>query len=126
MADNRDQSIYAFKRQVGDESLIFIYNMTPYFYESYNIGVTELGEYVEIFNSDKDVYGGFNQYNGLPLQAQEGYCFNQKYHITIKLASFGALILKHVTKQVATDEPKDVVVQAVTTKKKTTASAKKR
>ena len=81
MADNRDQSIYAFKRQVGDESLIFIYNMTPYFYESYNIGVTELGEYVEIFNSDKDVYGGFNQYNGLPLQAQEGYCLNSLHSV---------------------------------------------
>ena len=99
MADNADQSMYAFKRQVGDETLIFVFNMTPYYYENYDLGVTELGEYVEIFNSDKDVYGGFNQYNGLPLQASEGWCFNQRYKITIKIASFGAMIFKHVTKR---------------------------
>ena len=49
---------------------------------------------IEIFNSDKDVYGGYNQYNGLPLQAHEGLCFNHRYKITIKLASFGAMIFK--------------------------------
>ena len=68
--------------------------MTPHFYENYDVGVDELGEYEEIFNSDKDVYGGYNQYNGLPLQAYEGLCFNHKYKITIKLASFGAMIFK--------------------------------
>ena len=73
--------------------------MTPHYYETYDLGVTELGDYVEIFNSDKDVYGGYNQYNGLPLQACEGYCFNQQYKITIKLASFGAMIFKHVKKE---------------------------
>lgn len=98
MADNSDQSIYVYKRTYQDESnketLIFIFNMTPNYYENYDIGVDELGEYVEIFNSDKDVYGGYNQYNGLPLKAYEGCCFNQPYKLTIKLASFGAMILK--------------------------------
>ena len=96
MADNANQSIYAFKRQVGDESLIFVFNMTPYYYDVYDIGVPEEGKYVELFNSDKDVYGGYNQYNGLPLEASEGYCFNQRYKITIKIPSFGAMIFKHV------------------------------
>ena len=52
---------------------------------------------------DKDVYGGYNQYNGLPLVAREGYCFNQQYKITIKLASFGAMIFKHVKKKEETN-----------------------
>ncbi len=108
MADNADQSIYAFKRQVGDETLVFVFNMTPYYYENYDLGVTEDGEYVEIFNSDKDVYGGYNQYNGLPLLAHEGWCFNQRYKITIKIASFGAMIFKHVTKH---EEVKTEVVE---------------
>lgn len=94
MADNTQQSVYVFKRSCDEATLVFIFNMTPYFYDSYDIGVDELGEYVELFNSDKDVYGGFNQYNGLPLKAYEGYCNNQPFHITIKLASFGAIILK--------------------------------
>ena len=72
--------------------------MTPNFYEHYDIGVSEVGEYEEIFNSDKDVYGGYNQYNGLPLKTHEGLCFNQPYKITIKLASFGAMIFKTTKK----------------------------
>ncbi len=122
MADNADQSMYAFKRQVGDETLIFVFNMTPYYYENYDLGVTEEGEYVEIFNSDKDVYGGYNQYNGLPLTAQEGWCFNQRYKITIKIASFGAMIFKHVTKREETKVEEKVVEKetkvASTTKEK--------
>ena len=62
MADNANQSIYCFKRTVDDETLIFVFNMTPNYFENYDIGVDELGEYVEIFNSDKDVYGGNNQF----------------------------------------------------------------
>lgn len=118
MADNTNQSIYAFKRQVGNETLVFIFNMTPHFYETYDVGVTELGEYVEIFNSDKDVYGGYNQYNGLPLQAYEGYCFNQPYKITIKLASFGAMIFKHVKKEEPKVELKETVETQTIEKKK--------
>ena len=96
MPDNSDQSIYAFRRTVGDETLVFIFNMTPNYYEYINIGVSFKGKYVEIFNSDKDVYGGLNQYNGLPLETMDMSWNNQPYTISIKLASFGALILKHV------------------------------
>lgn len=105
MADNADQSIYCFKRTVDEETLVFVFNMTPHYYENYDIGVDDLGEYVEIFNSDKDVYGGNNQYNGLPLEAHEGYCFNHKYKITIKLASFGAMIFKTVKPKEVKKEP---------------------
>jgi 1,4-alpha-glucan branching enzyme len=122
MADNANQSIYAFKRQVGDETLIFVFNMTPYYYESYDLGVTELGTYTELFNSDKDVYGGYNQYNGLPLEASNGYCFNQKYKITIKIASFGAMIFKHVTpkEEPKNETPSNDVVSEELVKRKTT------
>jgi len=89
MADNRDQSIYAFERFNGKDHIVFVFNMTPNFYDFIEIPVsTEKGSYVEIFNSDKDVYGGANQYNGLPLKVHD-------YRITIKLASFGACIFKY-------------------------------
>ncbi len=95
MADNTAQSIFAFRRTYGDETLVFIFNMTPNYYEYINIGVPFEGEYVEIFNSDKDVYSGYNQYNGLPLKTMNMSWWNQPQTICIKLASFGALILKH-------------------------------
>lgn len=96
MVDNSEQSIFAYERRVGESHLIFIFNMTGNFYNDYDIGITREGTYEEIFNSDKDVYGGWNQYNGLPLTSirKEGP-EHRPYLLTIKLASFGALILKY-------------------------------
>lgn len=99
MGDNAAQSIFAFRRTIDDETLVFIFNMTPNYYEYINIGVPFEGEYVEIFNSDKDVYGGYNQYNGLPLKTMNMSWWNQPQTICIKLASFGAMILKHKMKK---------------------------
>ena len=87
IVDNKDDSVFAFTRRVGEERLIFVFNMTTNYYENFGIPVEVEGEYEEIFNSDKDIYGGNNQYNGAPVGSFGGY-------VTIKLASMGALILK--------------------------------
>jgi 1,4-alpha-glucan branching enzyme len=95
MVDNADQSVFAFERVSGDSRLVFVFNMTTNFYENYDIGVNEEGIYEEIFNSDKDVYGGANQYNGLPLKTTQFGPYNKPHKITIKLASLGAMIFKY-------------------------------
>lgn len=92
MPDNNDQSIYAFQRKVDDQLLVFVFNMTPNYYEVKDIPILEDGVYEEIFNSDKDVYSGNNQYNGLPVQAYPGSFEGFPYHIGIKLGSFAACI----------------------------------
>ena len=94
MVDNTEQSVYAFQRKVDDEVLVFIFNMTPNYYDNYDVGVYEKGSYHEIFNCDKDVYGGYNNYNGLDCKTKKGGPENRPYRITVKLASFGAMILK--------------------------------
>jgi len=95
MVDNANQSVFAFERKVGDSHLIFIYNMTTNYYENYCVGMTRPGTYEEIFNSDKDVYGGWNQYNGKPLHTECGGPENKPFKLTIKLASLGACIFKY-------------------------------
>ncbi|MCQ3035456.1 MAG: 1,4-alpha-glucan branching protein GlgB [Bacilli bacterium] len=95
MVDNSNDSVYAFERTYGRSKLLFIFNMTPNYYEFYDIGCSYKGRYVEIFNSDKDVYGGNNQYNGLPLKTTEWGPSGFPNKVTIKLASFGAIILKY-------------------------------
>lgn len=95
MVDNKDDSILAFERFVGDSRLVFVFNMTSNYYEYFEIGVSQEGIYEEIFNSDKDVYGGSNQYNGLPIKTTEFGPYNQPHKITIKIASFGAMIFKY-------------------------------
>jgi 1,4-alpha-glucan branching enzyme len=94
MVDNNNQSVFAFQRTYGDECLVFVYNMTPNYYDSYDIPVLIDGEYEEIFNTDKDVYSGWGQYNGLPIKSEPYGPENKPYHITIKLASLGACIFK--------------------------------
>ena len=99
MVDNANDSIYAFQRNVDKETLIFVFNMTTNYYESYSIPLLESGTYEEMFNSDKDVYGGANQYNGLPLNSEPGSFEGLPAHINIKLASFGACIFKKIKQE---------------------------
>ena len=97
MKDNADQSIFAFQRTAPNgDVMVFIFNMTPNFYSYYNIPLLVEGRYEEIFNSDKDVYAGSNQYNGLPLNSEPGSFEGFPYHMSIKLASFGACIFKKI------------------------------
>lgn len=93
--DNADQSIFAFERFDGDSRLVFVFNMTPNYYEYIDIPVTQPGTYTEIFNSEKDVYNGCNQYNGAPIKSTEYGPYGRPHKITIKLASFGACIFKY-------------------------------
>ena len=96
MVDNADQSVFAFQRSYGNETLVFVYNMTTNYYEYINIPLLQEGTYEEIFNSDKDVYGGANQYNGAQLVSEPGSFEGLPAHMTIKLASLGACIFKKV------------------------------
>lgn len=96
MVDNADQSIFAFQRKVDDEVMVFVFNMTPNFYHDVTIPMMEKGTFEEILNSDKEVYGGWGQYNGLPISTGEGSFEGLPYHLSIKLASFGALIFKRI------------------------------
>ena len=96
MVDNSNDSIYAFQRNVEDDTLVFVFNMTTNFYESFAIPLMQMGTYEEIFNSDKDVYGGANQYNGLPIDSEPGSFEGLPAHFNIKLASFAACIFKKI------------------------------
>ena len=98
MVDNANDSVFAFERRVGDSHLVFVYNMTPNYYEKYDIGITREGTYKEIFNSEKDVYGGTNAYNGEEIMSYYWGPENKPHKITIKLAGFAACIFKYVHK----------------------------
>ena len=96
MVDNTNDSIYAFQRKVDDEVLVFVFNMTTNYYESFAIPLMQDGTYEEIFNSDKDVYGGANQYNGLPIDSEPGSFEGLPAHFNIKISSLGACIFKKI------------------------------
>ena len=72
--------------------------MTPNYYESYDIGLTREGTYEEIFNSDKDVYGGTNNYNGLPLMSYYYGPEEKPHKICVKMGGYAAMIFKYAHK----------------------------
>ncbi|MCQ2814811.1 MAG: 1,4-alpha-glucan branching protein GlgB [Bacilli bacterium] len=90
MVDNRDQSVFAFQRSYGKDSVICIFNMTGNFYDYYAFNNIPKGTYEEVINTDKDVYGGGNQYNGLPIKVGTDGVMG------IKLASYAAIIFKKI------------------------------
>lgn len=99
MVDNSLDSVFAFERCVGDSDLLFVFNMTPNYYESYDIGVYHDGEWTELFNSDKDVYGGRNQYCGGIRLASKGAPEGRPYHLSLKIGSYAAFIMKRSVKE---------------------------
>lgn len=89
--DNSNQSIYSFVREDEENVIVTILNMTPTSYENYTIGVPYQGEYIELINSEKDIYSGCNMCNFEPVQSHGGYCHNQPYHMNIRIAPFACI-----------------------------------
>ena len=70
-ADNATQSIYSFFREDEKEILVCILNMTGASYEDFVLPAPAAGKYVEVLNSEKDIYGGCNMCNFKPLKTKE-------------------------------------------------------
>ena len=93
-ADNNNQSILSFIRKSKKETLIFICNFTPVVYYDYKIGVPKAGSYKEIFNSDKEIFGGSNQLISEKLLSKNEKIHNFKQSISIKVPPLASVILK--------------------------------
>ena len=94
-ADNREQSIYIFKRQgIDGQVLIFICNFTSKYYENYIVGVPLSGEYIEILNSDNSKYGGSGKVNEGIIKSIESSYQNMEHSININIAPMATMILK--------------------------------
>ena len=96
-ADNSEESVLSFIR-IGKnkkEKLIFICNFTPEVYYDFKVGVLELGEYVEVFNSDSLEFGGAGNIMGDSiLKATEESFKDFDYSISVKVPPLGTLVLK--------------------------------
>ena len=93
-ANNQDQSILLFKRQgkKEDDFTIILLNFQPDTYKEYKIGVPAAGAYREIFNSDREEFGGSNHINPRPLKTKKGVYHGQEQYIEIIVPPIGAVI----------------------------------
>ncbi len=108
-ADNYSQSIISFIRRAKNEEdfIIIICNFTPLVYENYSIGVPTFSEYIEVFNSDSEEYGGSNVINHGSIMAFKEEAHGKPYHIKVKIPPLAAIYIKPSPANMATgsDEP---------------------
>ncbi|SMB94276.1 1,4-alpha-glucan branching enzyme [Desulfonispora thiosulfatigenes DSM 11270] len=109
-ANNFNQSIIVLMRMAenNDDFLIVVCNFTPVFYEKYRIGVPVLGEYNEVFNSDKDIYGGSNQLNDGVLIADKEKWHNKPYSLELKVPPLACIFLRNIKKEIEIIDPKNI------------------
>lgn len=93
-----DQSAVSFVRRARNGNFaIIVLNFTPVLRHNYRIGVPKSGQYVEVFNSDAEIYGGSNQGNGAGLQTENVAWMNHAQSLLITLPPLGGLILEYKT-----------------------------
>jgi 1,4-alpha-glucan branching enzyme len=95
-SNNRSQSMFSFARfgKNPDEHVVVVLNMTPLVHHGYRIGVPYKGTYVELINSDKDIYSGSNMFNGEPIFTQDVPMHGFDQSIQMLIPPLGMSILK--------------------------------
>ena len=95
--DNREESVLSYRRiDRNGKELIVVVNFTPVRREGFTVGVTKLGDYTEVFNSDNERYGGSGAINVGKIMAEEQSTARDPYSIKITLPPHGAAIFKKV------------------------------
>ena len=95
-ADNTDQSLYIYARfaKKRDDHYLIVMNCTPNTYDNYKIGVPGNYDYIEVLNSDKDIYGGSNRINPNVLKSSEEPWGKVNNVIFLTIPPLGITILK--------------------------------
>lgn len=70
VADDQDNSVFAWLRKAPDEKPIaVICNLTPTYHERYELSLPVAGRWREILNTDAEIYGGSGKGNGGRVEA---------------------------------------------------------
>ncbi len=92
--DDASRSIVSFERRCDAERLTIVCNFTETTYDTFKLGVYELGVYKEVFNSDNLRYGGTGRLNQGEYNAENFQCSKAPYSINITLPPLGFVIFK--------------------------------
>jgi len=106
-ADNNKESVYSYYREDEQYCYVVVLNMMPTSYEHFKIGVPLLGEYLELINTEKDIYAGCNMCNYEPIKATKLTTNNLPYTLDLRLAPFAGIIFR-VLKQEQKKREKNV------------------
>ena len=78
----------------GKNSLLCHFNFSPVVYDQFRSGVPCPGTYREVFNSNKNEYGGDGRLNEKPIEADKINWDYKEYSISYHLGAFGVCIFQ--------------------------------
>lgn len=86
-----DHSVVSFVRKTEnvDETMLVVFNFTPVAYDEFQLGVPFMGKYKEVFNSDKEEFGGTGFVNPRLKQSKPIAHDGLEESIKIKLPPLG-------------------------------------
>jgi 1,4-alpha-glucan branching enzyme len=89
-------SVLSWRRKArGDkDSLIFVANFTPVVRSNYRIGVSQMGNYTEVLNSDNLNYGGSDVLNGGLIESYPIPMHGKPHSLVLTLPPLGISIIK--------------------------------
>ena len=92
-----EHSVVSFirKARLPSDAVIVICNFTPLTHFNYQVGVTQLGFWKEILNSDAHEYGGSGQGNMGGVEAAHIAIHGRPYSLTLTLPPLAAVFFKH-------------------------------
>jgi 1,4-alpha-glucan branching enzyme len=94
--NDHENSVISFVRRAArsDDATVALVNFTPVPRHRYRIGVPPAAAYVEVLNSDSDIYGGSNVGNSgrVPVDTRPSHGFERSLSLTIP--PLGFLLLK--------------------------------
>jgi 1,4-alpha-glucan branching enzyme len=77
-----------------EEFVVMVCNFTPAPHKDYRIGVPEPGEYLEIFNSDAEIFGGSNMGNGGRVIAEATASHGRPASLRLTIPPLGVMVFK--------------------------------
>jgi len=93
-ADDAAKSIYTFCRTSrAQQSIVVVANFTPTPHTHYRVGVPESGNYVEILNSDAEVYGGSNIGNPGSLTTHDQASHGRPFSLELNIPPLAIMML---------------------------------
>ena len=94
--NDNENSVISFIRYAEDQDdfIIVVCNFTPEVRHGYRIGVPEKGIYQEVFNTDKEEYGGSNVLNEGDFKSEDVFWHNLNQSIQITLPPLGTVYFR--------------------------------
>ncbi len=91
---NENMLVFMRKSDKPAEDLLIVCNFSPLVYEKYKIGVPYSGKFKEIFNSDREAFGGGGKINPRVRASKEDPCDDRENSVTITVPPMGIAVFK--------------------------------